>query len=313
MDFMNVQSPEEGQIIEEKIQEEKIQIAAERLNTAIKLVSICSDDMICQYKNPITKGRYSHCTCGYTAPAIVIIMLFLEHYDIRDIDQLNKIHVIVGSQCVQLTRELFTSGVNQTVGYLWDNHYNLGVGVMHLIKQRSEYIINFKSHPQLLNGIYLVLFENSGVVCHNSTIYVIPNTNVCFITDSWSYINSNNEFNGRLPLIRKIPLNEVITALTNINNTTDIKITKNYMVEYFQAPNDQKLPKLNVYIVSQDFLKNLCQEKFNEGCYKGVTFGGLKPKKTKKTKKTKRIKRLKRLKRQKKLNKIDLIWFAQEH
>ena len=107
-----------------------------KMELAIKLCKYSDEAKQIQYKGDHKEGS-SITACGYTAPLMAIVVMFLDNYNITDLEMIKHMHVLYQGECRQLDLYMLTHGINQCVGYLWNLNLHKGVGIDALILNKS--------------------------------------------------------------------------------------------------------------------------------------------------------------------------------
>jgi hypothetical protein len=257
-----------SEIEENEIRENKTRLKEEQLNTALQLCNTCDLHKDHQYTH--LKNVRASAACGYTAPALAITILFLEHYGINKLEDLNSVFVNETGKCIQLTPELLTAGVNAGVGYLWNLHSELGVGLDVIVRDHS-YLLEW----DLNRGVNYISFIKDTYTVHHSIIYMFEN-DVCFIMDSWGeYFKDGTTF-YRVPSLRKHSTSDVVKYLGYINKYQSFEADALHAVmkHYFLAPEIRSYDKLTVVKLNSKFLLDTAKQGFFEGCHGVRKWGG---------------------------------------
>jgi hypothetical protein len=257
-----------SEVEENEIRENEIRLKEEQLNTALQLCNTCDLHKDHQYTH-LNKVR-SITACGYTAPALAVTILFLEHYGINKLEDLNSVFINETGECIKLTPELLTAGVNAAVGYLWNLHSGLGVGLDVIV--RSHYHL-LKQELQV--GVNYISFIKENYTVHHSLIYTLDK-DVCFIMDSWGeYFQDGTTF-FRVPSIRRHSTSAVVEHLRYINEyqPDQADALHKVMKHYFLAPENRSYDKLMVVVLDHNFLVNIAKQGFFEGCHGVRRWGG---------------------------------------
>ena len=244
------------------------------LETAIQLVQVCNAETLRQYTHIQGTSLYA---CGYTAPGMAIAMLFLEKYGLTSLDQLSTIQVMVQGQCRPLTPELLSIGINGAIGYLFNLHYGLGVGLDVLIVGNSH-VLKGTLNP----GVNIISFtvpsitipvEGSRQSIHHSFIYIVPEaTEHCFVVDSWAEKIAGTP-NLRPLSIRHHSTEEILRVLMTIKLSQGPALTA-LMQQYFGAPPASTFNTVDVVSLDQGFLLEVASHGFLEACSGVRRFGG---------------------------------------
>jgi hypothetical protein len=236
-----------------------------QIKLAIRLISVCNTHRQTQYKNERTSRNQIH-TCGYTAPVMAATMLFLDSYNINSERELWQQTFLQGGQCLNLTPHLFTAGINEAVGHLWDLHAPFGTGIMYLNANQPHLFTT-----QINQGVNIISFFVGSVSIHHSFIYLMGKT--CFLVDSWE--TGKGISRKTTPTIVKISI--ILKALTVLFKNHDHALKNKVMQNIFLAPIGKDFSHVHIVpkILKQDHLKQLIFEKFTIGCHSGKTsFGG---------------------------------------
>lgn len=236
-----------------------------QIKLAIRLISVCNTNRRTQYKNRRTSGNQIH-TCGYTAPVMAATMLFLDSYNINSEREIWQQTFLQGDQCLNLTPHLFTAGINEAVGHLWDLHAPFGTGIMYLNANQPHLFTT-----QINQGVNIISFFVGTVSIHHSFIYLIGKT--CFLVDSWE--TGKGVSRKTTPTIVKV--STVLKALTVLIKNENHALKNKVMQNVFLAPIGKDFTHIHIVpkILKQDHLKQLIVEKFTIGCKSGKTsFGG---------------------------------------
>lgn len=290
---MDVESELEKNHRENEFKENEIRLKEEQLNTALNLCNTCDLHKNNQYTH-LNNGR-SITACGYTAPALAITILFLEHYNINKLTDLNSVFVNETGECIKLTPELLTAGVNAGVGYLWNLHSKLGVGLDVIVRDHS-YLLEW----DLNRGVNYISFIKDNYTVHHSIIYKFDEK-VCFIMDSWGeYFQDGTSF-FRGPTIRRHSTLDVVEKLGYINQYQRFEADELHKVmkHFFLAPETRSYDKLIVANLNQEFLIHVAKKGFYEGCHGVRKWGGKHVRKRKTNKKYRKSYIKNKLKRKK--------------
>ena len=244
------------------------------LQTAIQLLEVCNAETLRQYTHIRATSIYA---CGYTAPGMAIAMLFLEKYELTSLDQISRIMVQVQGQCRSLTPELLSIGINGAIGYLYNLHYGLGVGLDVLIVGKSH-VLQGVLNP----GVNIISFtvpsitipiEGSRQSIHHSFIYIVPEaTEHCFVVDSWAETIAGTP-NLRPLSIRRHSTAEILRVLMTIKLSQGPALTA-LMQQYFGAPPASTFNTVDVVSLDQGFLRDIATHGFLEACSGVRRFGG---------------------------------------
>jgi hypothetical protein len=236
-----------------------------QIKLAIRLISVCNTHRQTQYKNEITSRNQIH-TCGYTAPVMAATMLFLDSYNINSERELWQQTFLQGDQCLYIKPHLFTAGINEAVGHLWDLHTPFGTGIAYLNAKQPHLFTT-----QINQGVNIISFFVGTVSIHHSFIYLMGKT--CFLVDSWE--TGKGVSRKTTPTIVKV--STVLKALTILIKNDNHPLKNKVMQNLFLAPIGKYFSHMHIVpkILKQDHLKQLIVEKFAIGCRSGKTsFGG---------------------------------------
>jgi hypothetical protein len=236
-----------------------------QIKLAIRLISVCNTHRQTQYKNEITSRNQIH-TCGYTAPVMAATMLFLDSYNINSERELWQQTFLQGDQCLYITPHLFTAGINETVGHLWDLHTPFGTGIAYLNAKQPHLFTS-----QINQGVNIISFFVGNVSIHHSFIYLMGKT--CFLVDSWE----TGKGISRKTTVTIVKISIILKALTVLFENDDHALKNKVMQNIFLAPIGKDFSNTHIVpkILKQDHLKRLIVEKFAIGCESGNTsFGG---------------------------------------
>ena len=240
------------------------------LQTATQLLEVCDAEAIKQYTYIRGTSIYA---CGYTAPGMAIAMLFLEKYGLISLKQISTINVVVEGQCTQLTPELLSIGINGAIGYLYNLHFNLGVGLDVLILSKSTLLTN-----TLYSGVNIISFTkpiegDQRQSIHHSCIYIVPEaTEHCFVIDSWAETIRDQSYMRR-PSIRYHSTAEILRILMMIRASQGEALAA-LMRHYFIAPLETSFQTLDIVSLDQRFLREIATHGFLEACSGVRKFGG---------------------------------------
>jgi hypothetical protein len=248
LDLIN--SNEENKAIREMIDN--------KLNIAIKILYICS--VYSNIKADIT-------TCSYTAPALGIIIIILDHYNITNFENLqnNPITVTKDGTCITLDIIELCKSINHCTGYLFNKHSNYGVGLHAAIMNNSTIFETKLSEKANIIGFYGFRDGQFQGSYHFSFIYVIGE--ICFIIDSWIECVMSKMV-SRPPIIRAHLKSEIVSVLDEINsnNVTSERVTE-IMQIYFIAPTNGSYDNsFKVFSVNPNYIESIAKHGFYESC-----------------------------------------------
>jgi hypothetical protein len=255
-----------------------------KMELAVKLCEYC--DIAKQHQYKVTPFMGSSLTaCGYTAPLMAIIVMFLDKYNITDLERMN-LSVSHQGTCRKLDLNLLTNGINQCVGYLWNLHLARGVGIDALILNASPV---FKKELSVGPNVISFVSEETGLSVHHTFIYVtdVPLADY-FVVDSWGAPGGY-----RLPVIRNHAPLEILRVLARINALTNSPggayELNNLMITYFgdPVPGGSRFNKLTCRVLANEFIESITNKYFWNGCAGEMHFGGEYKTKKNKTKKNK--------------------------
>jgi len=292
------------------------------LHFAIELVNISVANKCTQYKNPFTKYALTMFSCGYTAPTIACIIVFLKRYNINNHNELIEFCKNKSFECgKEITPYDITNFFNDFTGEIWESHKSLNLSNIEYLTQSHSDFVDFNCALQ--NGCNIISFSlvsQHYAIFHNSFIYVFSSINKCFIVDSWhsfaeptdltlSYqINDPWTFDGhsysRPIIIREFELHQVQYILNIFNSSRNVKTKNDILKKYFLSPNWKNfsfdISDAIVVTLKQDYLFSRIYNIFDEVCILGRPnrWGG--KNKKRKIKKSRKIKKLRKSRKSKK-------------
>jgi len=218
------------------------------LKYSIEWVETCAVNIHDEWSGP-TRGEPAHCICGYTAPALYVILyqfwkrhIWSEDDDIPELwttELSGPWHERKSTRVVE--EDIFSFAVNQTVGHLWDIHADwFRCGSMEVINthqigttwdrviQRNLMInitgltfghYNIHLEPGI-NWICLTVNNNGTIIpIHHSMMVWLPHIGVAYIADAWFNNTRRHDMTGhRMMAWRKYHGEELFTFLKCIEN-----------------------------------------------------------------------------------------------
>jgi hypothetical protein len=224
-------------------------------------------------------------TCGYTGPAIGVILLLFKGNNITGKTSLNtflrhrykKLMTPEFGENFESIREIFMASVTETAGNFLDLCEITAVtqtrrGLMGLIQEEETYPgqgkVALVDRTNLVNGVNVISFKERGIgnsTFHHSCIYAIPDENKCFILDSWM---DNATMICRLPTCRQYSFTEVQDALVVLNSPFCTVKQAYDTFEYFYPPitfldrirQSTRGNTFQVYVLNQEEIKRVYAE-----------------------------------------------------
>jgi len=192
-------------------------------------------------------------TCGYTGPALGILMLLFKNNDIRGKKSLNsflrnRYRSLISEHGESFKRvsEIFMATVNETAGNFLDlcdvtPLTQTRNGIRGLIEEEEiswrQGKVSLVDRSNIVKGPNIISFKTRGLgecTFHHSMIYAIPEEDKCFILDSWV---DNYSGQCRLPECRPFRLSKVQNELVRLNSQQYTKgDAENIFQTYFMAP-----------------------------------------------------------------------------
>jgi hypothetical protein len=276
-------------------------------NFAIDFLNHCEAN-----KNWVKNRGYAGATCGYTGPGIGLVIKFFQHNQIYNEETLQHFLITNG-----FTIEQLMDIINETIANFLDVIDECPVtgvpqGIRGLLEKEAERsrpnsTVMQTDDPQvvytveeggsnLVEGVNVISFTSRAHGCdtfHHATLYTIPETNVCFIIDSWA-TPEGVPFECRPLTCRQFSFREVIHQLDRLNSDAISPEEMTHIFGYYfmaHAAFLQNIPNLGlvtVNTVSPDYIVDVyttCEKRIREGQSKSDFGGKLRKKRNKKTRK----------------------------
>lgn len=256
-------------------------------------------------------------TCGYTGPGIGLVILLFEHNQIY-----NDVTLQAFLNKNRFTLKFFRDVINETIGNFADfideaPETNTKKGIRGIIEEQQAKLelkatametdqdepieilkIEKINEGTFVKGVNIISFTSRIHVVdtmHHSTLYVIPEQDICFIIDSWI----NPDYSCRPLSFRQFTFTEVRHALLRLNaDDATFEETVTIMDRYFMAPPSfservRVFGQILVHAVNPNYIKFIyqeCERKISSGEQVKSAFGGY-PRKKKNIKSKKYRKR----------------------
>jgi hypothetical protein len=215
-------------------------------------------------------------TCGYTGPALGILMLLFKNNDIRGKKSLNsflrnRYRSLISEHGESFKRisEIFMATVNETAGNFLDlcdvtpvtqTRYGLRGLIEEEEISRRQGKVSIVDRSNIVKGPNIISFKTRGLgecTFHHSMIYAIPEEDKCFILDSWM---DNATMECRLPTCRQHSFTEVQNALHTLNSSGCTIDGAKRTFRYFMPPYTfldgiQQGDRFEVYVLDQKYIQ----------------------------------------------------------
>ena len=241
------------------------------LDCAMMMTRICERQRMDHFTGPTSNpNAYIFC-CAYTAPTMMVSVMFLEHFGIASPEkldyQLTHQQLLGPDKQTPLRFESVCSGINEVMGNMWSHHalYNVGIDVW--LSMSSSL---FESNLDL--GVNMVSFvdDASNLTVHHAFIYVsLVYRDTCYIVDSWC----STDMHMRNLVKREWRTAEVVAALDIINTGVDpSEIMKRVFLD--PVPDGSCNDTLRVVKLKKTVVQGLINTQFSMGSKGNSNFGG---------------------------------------
>jgi hypothetical protein len=246
------------------------------LECAMMMTRICERQRMDHFTGPTSNpNAYIFC-CAYTAPTMMVSVMFLEHFGITSTENLNyrltHQQLLGPDKQTLLTMESVCSGINEVMGNMWTHHSNYQVGIdVWLSSDMSSRLFETSLDP----GVNMVSFVDDALnlTVHHAFIYVSKVDQArCYIVDSWC---STDIMHMRNLIMRQLPTAEVVAALSTIN-TGLVDDPSEIMMRVFldPVPGGSCRDKLRVVKLKKTVVQGLINTQFSMGFKGDSKFGG---------------------------------------
>jgi hypothetical protein len=283
-------------------------------NFAIEFLQYCESNK----KWEKNDGKDFSATCGYTGPGIgLVIKLFMTN----NIYSKDTLYEFLGN-LYNSDMEQFINIINETIGNFVDiidvcPVTGVNNGIYGLLKEQKEKqyegsiaidepIKVYKvaeDGSNLVEGVNVISFTSRQFECdtfHHATLYMIPESDICYIIDSWS-TSEGVQFECRPLTFRQFTVGEVIYALNRLNSDDILPEEITYIFQYYFIAHYtfiEKIPDVvlfSVHTVSPDYIEEvytICEQRIKSREQTKSDFGGKPRKKNRKLrKKTRKLRK----------------------
>ena len=247
------------------------------LDCAMIMTRRCERQRTTHFRGPTSSQNPYIVCCAYTAPTMMVSVMFLEHFKITSTEKLDDRlthQQLLGPDKTSLKFESVCSGINEVMGHIWSHHYRHNVGIDAWLSREEEDELSesslFESRFDL--GVNMVSFvdDASKLTVHHAFIYVSRvDRDTCYIVDSWC----SPEMYTRDLVKRQLPTDAVLAALHTINRIDD---PSEIMLRVFldPVPGGSCHDKLRVVKLKKTVVQGLINTQFLAGSKGQSRFGG---------------------------------------
>jgi hypothetical protein len=243
------------------------------LDCAMIMTRECERQRTTHFRGPTGSAiPYIFC-CAYTAPTMTVAVMFLKHFGITNIAQLNAQlaqQQLLGQDKTPLTHESVCRGINEVMGNIWTHHSVHRVGIDMWLLSRDDVF-----ETSLDPGVNMVSFvddarDGPNKTVHHAFIYVSEvDRDTCYIVDSWC----SEDLVTRDLVKRRFATAEVLAALHIINTGID---PYDIMLRVFLDPVTEGSchSPLRVVKLKRQVVQGLINTTFPAGSKGSSRFGG---------------------------------------
>ena len=245
------------------------------LECAMMMTRHCERQRTTHFRGPTSSQNPYIVCCAYTAPTMMVSVMFLEHFGIASPEkldyQLTHQQLLGPDKQTPLRFESVCSGINEVMGNMWSHHsvHHVGIDVWLSSDRLSSSLFEFILDP----GVNMVSFvdDESNLTVHHAFIYVSKvDQATCYIVDSWC---STNMMCTRDLVKREWRTAEVVAALGIINDGRDpSEIMRRVFLD--PDPDGSCHDKLRVVKLKKTVVQGLINTQFSMGSKGNSKFGG---------------------------------------